>query len=83
MSMTETLLARGVGEDALGDVGNTPLIKAAREGHDGVVSRLLAAGADVFIEHGLLCYYPAVVVAIQHGHVWSLESSLSAWDDGE
>lgn len=60
--MTEALLVREGDEDALDDVGDTPLIKAARKGHAGVVNSLLAAGADADIEGAR--DYPAAVNTI-------------------
>lgn len=44
--MAEALLRHGADVDVADAQGNTPLIKAAKGGHVGVVQVLLAAGAN-------------------------------------
>lgn len=78
--MVTTLLVRGAEKDALDDKRDTPLLKAGRNGHSGVVGILMAAGADADIGGGEE-NFPVVLKAVCEGHVGVLQVLVNYWVD--
>lgn len=75
-----TTLVRGAEKDALDDKRDTPLLKAGRNGHSGVVGILMAAGADAYTRGGEEDF-PVVLKAVCEGHVGVLQVLVNYWVD--
>lgn len=60
------LVAQDVDVNVRDEQGNTPLIEAARNGHDDIVRTLLAAKADVRAKNN--AGQTALMLALQGGH---------------
>lgn len=75
LSLVQTMLNTGISVDCTDTYGDTPLCKAARNGHQEVIDLLLTAGAN--INHKGSADMPAIMQAAVEGRIGLVKHLVS------